>query len=98
MQRNRPRRIVLMPSLLITLVAAGCAHKKPIAPSAPAPAPEWSDGKTSYAYIFDPSNPALGLPEDVQFSRPLPEATRTLPKYPERALAARDGLHREVVR
>ena len=83
-------------SLVIALLATGCAHKKLVATTAPAPvSPE---GKTSYSYIFDPANPALGLPEDVQFSRPRPEDTTALPKYPERALAAHDGLHREIVR
>jgi len=50
------------------------------------------------SYIFDPSNPALGLPADVKFMRPMPRETVALPKYPARALAARDGPHREVVR
>jgi hypothetical protein len=56
------------------------------------------EGKSKYNYIFDPGNPALGLPEDVQFRRPLPQDNKTLPKYPENALAAHDGPHREVVR
>ena len=89
-------RIALTTSLLITLAAAGCAHKKPVTTTTPAPS--LPEGKTTYSYIFDPSNPALGLPEDVQFSRPRPTETTTLPKYPERALAAHDGPHREIVR
>ena len=40
----------------------------------------------------------MGLPEDVQFSRPRPTETTTLPNYPGRALAAHDGPHREIVR
>lgn len=87
-------RIVAPVALLI--VSAGCVPKKPAAtPASPPPLPE---GKSRYSYIFDPGNPALGLPEDVQFRRPLPKETKTLPKYPENALAARDGPHREVVR
>ena len=82
----------------MTLFAAGCAHKNPVATTAPAPVQDPLEGKTSYSYIFDPANPALGLPEDVQFSRPRPEATTVLPRYPERALAANDGPHREIVR
>ena len=83
-------------SLVTTLLATGCAHKKPVATAEPAP--PLPEGKTTYSYIFDPSNPALGLPEGVQFSRPLPMETPTLPKYPENALAANDGPHREIVR
>jgi hypothetical protein len=90
------RRIALTTSLLISLLATGCAHKKPVTTTAPAAS--LPEGKTTYSYIFDPSNPALGLPEDVQFSRPLPTETTTLPKYPERALAAHNGPHREIVR
>ena len=89
-------RIALTTSLVITLLATGCAHKKPVTTTAPAPS--LPEGKTTYSYIFDPSNPALGLPEDVQFSRPRPEDTTALPKYPERALASHDGPHREIVR
>jgi hypothetical protein len=89
-------RIALTTTLLITLVAAGCTHKKPVTTTAPAAS--LPEGKTTYSYIFDPSNPVLGLPEDVQFSRPLPMETPTLPKYPENALAANDGPHREIVR
>lgn len=78
------------------LLAAACAHKKP-APVFVPPSPP-PQGKTKYSYIFDPGNPALGLPEDVQFRRPFPQDTKTLPKYPDNALAAHDGSHREVVR
>jgi len=81
---------------IVAALAAGCVLKKPVAPIAPPPpSPE---GKTSYSYIFDPANPALGLPEDVQFVRPAPAETTKLPKYPEQALAAHDGPHREIVR
>jgi hypothetical protein len=87
-------RIVAPVALL--LASAGCAPKKPAATLATSvPLPE---GKSRYSYIFDPGNPALGLPEDVQFRRPLPKETKTLPTYPENALAAHDGPHREVVR
>ncbi len=86
----------MMKALVVALLVTGCAHKKPVATTAPAPASP--EGKTTFSYIFDPSNPALGLPEDVQFSRPRPTESTTLPKYPERALAAHDGLHREIVR
>ena len=34
----------------------------------------------------------------MQFRRPLPQETKTLPLYPANALAARDGPHRELVR
>ena len=50
------------------------------------------------SYIFDPANPALGLPTDVEFRRPAPAEKFALPAYPERALAAGDGPHREIVR
>jgi hypothetical protein len=89
---------VVVPLMVAAAVAAaiGCASKKPAAtPGPPAPLPE---GKSRYSFIFDPGNPALGLPEDVQFRRPLPKETKTLPKYPENALVAHDGPHREVVR
>ena len=81
---------------LPALLAAACAQKKPAPAFVPPPPPP--EGKTKYSYIFDPGNPALGLPEDVQFIRPFPQDTKTLPKYPENALAAHDGPHREVVR
>jgi len=83
--------------LITALLLAGCTSRKPlqvIPPSAPPPAA----GKTSYSYIFDPANPALGLPADVQFVRPMATETAALPTYPESALAARDKAHREVVR
>jgi hypothetical protein len=80
----------------LAVALAGCAAKKPVAPiTPPPPSPE---GKSSYSFIFDPANPALGLPEDVQFDRPKPVDTATLPVYPERALAAHDAPHRESVR
>lgn len=82
--------------VIVALLATGCAPKKhaaPIAPSPPSP-----EGKASYKYILDPANPALNLPADVQFVRPMPVDMKTLPKYPERALAAHDGPHRELVR
>ena len=50
------------------------------------------------AYLFDPANPALGLPTDVEFRRPVPAEKFVLPTYPERALAVGDGPHREIVR
>ena len=82
--------------LAVAAALAGCVPKTPTSTLAPPlPLPE---GKSSYSYIFDPANPALGLPEDVQFVRPLAIETKTLPRYPASALAARDGLHREVVR
>ena len=82
--------------VLVALLSIGCVPKKPIAPiGPPPPSPE---GKTRFNYIFDPGNPALGLPEDVQFRRPMPKEAKTLPRYPENALAARDSPHREVVR
>jgi hypothetical protein len=88
------RRVVA--SFALVAASAGCASKKPAATPAPSrPAPE---GKTSYSFIFDPGNPALGLPEDVQFRRPLAKETKTLPTYPENALAAHNTPHREIVR
>jgi hypothetical protein len=81
---------------LVALLVMGCAAKKSVAQTGPPPPS--AEGKTSYSYIFDPGNPALGLPEDVQFRRPFPQDTNTLPKYPENALAVRDGPHLEVVR
>lgn len=90
-----------MPSLgtpiLAALLATGCAAKKAVS-ALPPPAAPLPEGKAKYSYIFDPGNPVLGLPEDVQFRRPFPQDTKTLPKYPENALAALDGPHREVVR
>jgi hypothetical protein len=69
----------------IALAAGGCVPKKDARPiTTPSPPPQ---GKTSYSYIFDPANPALGLPADVQFVRPMAVETATLPRYPERALA-----------
>ena len=87
-------RFVLILAFVVGLT--GCAAKRPVARTAPPPPS--AEGKTSYSYIFDPGNPALGLPEDVQFRRPFPQDTKTLPKYPENALAVRDGPHLEVVR
>jgi hypothetical protein len=87
-------RVVLV---LTAVLAVGCAHTKPPTVGPPPP-PVLPEGKTSFNYIFDPSNPALGLPADVQFVRPHPMETTSLPKYPESALAARDGPHREIVR
>ena len=81
----------------LVVALAGCAPKKPVSTLTPPPSP-LPEGKSRYSYIFDPGNPALGLPEDVQFRRPLPKETKTLPNYPGNALAARDGPHREVVR
>ena len=82
--------------LTATLVVSGCSARKQVAPVAPhALSPE---GKINYSFIFDPGNPALHLPTDVQFVRPVPVDTRTLPIYPEHALASRDGPHREIVR
>lgn len=81
---------------LVALLAMGCAAKKVIVGFAPPPSSP--QGRSSYTYIFDPANPALGLPEDVQFMRPMEREARALPKYPERALAAHDGPHREIVR
>jgi hypothetical protein len=88
------RRVVA--SFALVAASAGCAPKKPTAVTAP-PRPR-AEGQTKYSYIFDPGNPALGLPEDVQFRRPLPKETKALPRYPEQALEALDGPHREVVR
>jgi hypothetical protein len=79
------------------MLAGGCAPKKPPAP-APSPLSALPEGKTSFHYIFDPANPALGLPADVQFVRPHPMETTSLPKYPENALGVHDGPHHEVVR
>jgi hypothetical protein len=92
LRRSRHIGVLALPALL----ALGCAHKK--LATAPSPPPRLPEGKSKYSYIFDPGNPALGLPEDVQFRRPLPKETKTLPKYPESALAVHDGPHREVVR
>jgi hypothetical protein len=83
-------------TVLAALLSTGCAAKKtspvvkPIASS--------TEGKSSYSYIFDPQNPALSLPADVKFNRPIPRSTKTLPVYPDAALAANDGTHREIVR
>jgi hypothetical protein len=86
----------LLVALTLTFFVSGCAAKRPMPTTTPAaPSPE---GKTSYSFIFDRANPALHLQADEQFVRPLPVDTKTLPIYPERALAAQDGTHREVVR
>jgi hypothetical protein len=82
-------------ALVVTLAA--CAAKRPVKTAPPLPPPS-TEGKTSYNYIFDPANSALALPEDVKFLRPQPVETKRLPTYPERALAAGDGPHREIVR
>jgi len=82
--------------VLVALLSTSCAPKIPVAPIEPPPPS--LEGKAIYKYIFDPANPALGLPEDVQFHQPWPVETATLPKYPERALAVHDGPHREIVR
>ena len=77
-------------------LAIGCAHKKlATAPAPPRRCPKASRSTTTSSI---PETPALGLPEDVQFRRPPPQDNKTLPKYPENALAAHDGPHREVVR
>lgn len=94
---KRTAALSLAVPLLAALLATGCAAKKP-APALAPPAAPLPEGTTRYSYIFDPGNPALALPEGVQFRRPLPQDTRTLPKYPENALAANDSPHREVVR
>jgi hypothetical protein len=79
-------------ALMLAVALAGCGRKKPTTTAAtPVPLPE---GKSRYSYIFDPGNPALGLPEDVQFRRPLKK--QDVATYPANALAA-DGPHREVV-
>jgi hypothetical protein len=83
-------------TVLVAALAAGCAAKKSVAHTEPPP--PMPQGKSSYTYIFDPANPALGLPGDVQFVRPMAIETKTGPKYPERALAAHDGPHHETVR
>jgi hypothetical protein len=79
---------------LSALLILGCAAKPPHLVDAPAA----SQGKTSYAYIFDPAKPANDLPADVQFIRPHPAGVTALPRYPGRALIAHDGPHREDVR
>lgn len=85
--------------LVFALLLSGCAAKKPPHATAPPTAPRPpAEGKTRYSYIFDPANPALGLPADVQFLRPMARETKTLPVYPAAALAAHDTPHREVVR
>lgn len=83
-------------ALAFAFFAASCVAKKPVAPIAPPS--QLPKGNTTYSYIFDPANPALGLPKDVEFARPWPVETAKLPVYPERALSARDGPHREIVR
>ncbi len=93
---RRARHAFVVPAL-VAVLAVGCAPKKPPTVSPPPP-PALPEGKTSFNYIFDPSNPALGLPADVQFVRPHPMETTSLPKYPDNALAARDRPHHEVVR
>jgi hypothetical protein len=93
----QPYRNVHALVFTFALAATGCAAKKPVPQAAPPP-PLPPEGKSSYSFIFDPANPALGLPEDVQFIRPMARETTTLPIYPESALAAHDARHREVVR
>ena len=83
-------------SALVVFLAAGCAAKKTSPVVKPLRPP--TEGKSSFAYIFDPQNPALSLPAEVKFNRPSPHDTKTLPVYPAAALAANDGTHREVVR
>ena len=45
-------------------------------------------GRTSSRFVFDPGNPALGLPRDVEFHPPQPLGRLGLPDYPPTALAA----------
>jgi hypothetical protein len=79
------------------LVLVSCAAKKSAAPIAP-PTPIAVEGSSKYSFLFDPANPALGLPEDVKFMRPVPRGVLALPIYPPDALAVGDGPHRELVR
>lgn len=86
-------------SSVAALLIVGCAAKKPAAPITPSQAPQPSpEGKAVYSFLFDPANPALGLPQDVKFDRPKPMEKLKLPLYPTDALAAGDGPHLEVVR
>jgi hypothetical protein len=89
------RRIVLIGTIAILAVA--CAKRKPPVVTPP-PATTQAEGTSKFSYVFDPSNPALGLPEDVKFNRPMPMAKLKLPSYPADALAAGDGPHLEFVR
>jgi hypothetical protein len=63
------RRIVLIGT--IALFAVACAKKKPpVLIWIPAPAaPAAAEGTSTYAFVFDPSNPARGHAEDIQFNR-----------------------------
>ena len=81
-----PTRSSARASVAALVLVAGCAARKP------------ASGTSSYAFVFDPANPALGLAADVKFDRPRPVDTKALPVYPERALAARFGPHHEIVR
>ena len=90
-------------SLALAGVAVGlalaCGPKRlpPTPPQEPPPPPP-PTGITTYAFVFDPSNPATTLGEEVRFLRPVPQGALALPAYPEDALLARDGPHRELVR
>jgi len=92
-------RLALIVAPLTVLVLLSCGPKKPPEsppPAPPAPAPP--GGKTSYAFVFDPSNPALKLDSDMRFMRPSPRGALALPLYPDDALRAGDGPHHEIVR
>jgi hypothetical protein len=92
-----PTRSNARASVAALVLVAGCAARKP-APAPPSPAATAASGTSSYAFVFDPANPALGLAADVKFDRPRPVDTKALPVYPERALAERFGSHHEIVR
>jgi hypothetical protein len=50
-----------------------------------------AEGRTSSRFVFDPGNPALGLPKDVEFHPPQPLGHLGLPEYPAAALAAHES-------
>lgn len=96
MRLTRPRALALI-GLGAVIIAGGCVRKRTVGTAPPPPEPS-AEGRSAYSFVFDPANPALGLPEDVKFDRPRPLDKLALPVYPPAALAAGDGPHRELVR
>jgi hypothetical protein len=69
----------------VTIACVPAPAHKPV-PTEETPA----EGRTSSRFVFDPGNPALGLPKDVEFHPPQPLGRLGLPDYPVTALAARE--------
>jgi hypothetical protein len=79
-------------------LACGPTRLPPTPPQTPPPPPPSRTGVATYAFVFDPSHPAATLAEDVRFLRPVPRGELAPPAYPDDALRAGDGPHRELVR